>query len=998
MTVAAVVTETVYALAGAALGPFNTVWPYNAPGDVTVQLDAGDGNGPRLLAQGTDYQLTARNPTLTNGGSITLAAYLLTSPAWLAGAEVALVRVTARSQPSSFGEAVGFSPQASEQALDNVERQVQELTAQALRTLRVEFGDGGPLVSVVPGTLWGIDNEGEFLSFQYGNYPLKYLGTNASGALALLSPPAGGGGGGTVVTGAGLTVASYDDIRQGAFVSEDGSPLVVTLADPHKGGVFMLGAPGQRDDGGTVLVDSLGQSWVRIFSGRVNAAWFYNAPAGYLGDGSGLEITAADVSNNPQWIGLPHGGAYPVGTTWAYVALQEWLYAGFAGVASTPGKINWNSESGANNRALWCPVGTMKVNQGLFLKAAGLDIEFSNRKGSQIVYTGPSSGVIPLAFDAISFGSVSNLSIADQAVTAGVGTTGLIDGIIVDINYSGALPGLATQQLTFYDWAVGGANAVQEIGIYISRSGNAAQGDTILFVNPLITQCGQAGMALGGQNTLSINIVEGDFQDCWRDGVMAYVGTVFLYGTSFQAAASSYWTYPQANQITMGGADVHLGGGSGGTAKLLMYGVRSENMVMVLDISQSTGVRDSGIAQAAGPFQWNANAQFQLGTLLQTGSLINPLAVLVDDSGPAWFVADPASTDTHVINPNNPGWTPNAYVGWQCWMRYGNGYSQAGAIASNDADSFTTTSSLGYPAGDLLCKISKLGGATKPNFDTAAPGFSSLPGSPGYGFSTTAGSNVIVTAPSQVPPNGQYVMICAAQIVQAPGEPPLLGPLIGKVAGSSYPSGTSFSLVDATGAPINANQTVKDQPGYWGPGLVDGGNVWLMLDFDVVMGVASAHNLYCGWAGRSRWCASMELQGVPQANFIRHTEQAIGTYRYFNGAETTLAVAPSVITATPWAVTLQQTQEQNHIEFTVEMAAFTLNMPALGDALIEEMMLTFVNATAASVTGTWGAGIKAAAPTFTLPNENQTLIARLTWIGNRAGGGSWYVGEVAGPM
>ena len=79
MTVATILTETVYALVGTALGPFNTVWPYNAPRDVTCQVDYGDGAGPQLLVQGADYMLTANNPTLSNGGSVTLAAYVLSN-------------------------------------------------------------------------------------------------------------------------------------------------------------------------------------------------------------------------------------------------------------------------------------------------------------------------------------------------------------------------------------------------------------------------------------------------------------------------------------------------------------------------------------------------------------------------------------------------------------------------------------------------------------------------------------------------------------------------------------------------------------------------------------------------------------------------------------------------------------------------------------------------------------------------------------------------------
>jgi hypothetical protein len=145
MTVAVASTETVYALMGTTLGAFSTVWPYNAASDVTCQVDYGAGGGPELLVQGADYTLTASNPTLSNGGSVVLAAHVLANfgAAWGTGAVVILARGTPRTQPSSYGEQVGFSPKSSEQALDNVSRQVQELTTQASRSVLAPYGEGG---------------------------------------------------------------------------------------------------------------------------------------------------------------------------------------------------------------------------------------------------------------------------------------------------------------------------------------------------------------------------------------------------------------------------------------------------------------------------------------------------------------------------------------------------------------------------------------------------------------------------------------------------------------------------------------------------------------------------------------------------------------------------------------------------------------------------------------------------------------------------------------
>lgn len=141
MTVAPVATVTIYALAAANLGPFNTAWPYAADADVTALLDLGAGQA--LLEQGVDYILTDIPPTLTGGGSILLNAVLLPGVAWPAGARLVLSRATPEGQPSAFGELATFSPQATEQALDNISRQVQELGVRIAQALTFPFGETG---------------------------------------------------------------------------------------------------------------------------------------------------------------------------------------------------------------------------------------------------------------------------------------------------------------------------------------------------------------------------------------------------------------------------------------------------------------------------------------------------------------------------------------------------------------------------------------------------------------------------------------------------------------------------------------------------------------------------------------------------------------------------------------------------------------------------------------------------------------------------------------
>lgn len=134
MSIAPAIPSTLYALLGANLGPFATVWPYEVPTDVQVYVDDGQPGGPILLSSGVDYTLVGVG-SIAGGGSVTLMADLLTGGAWPAGSRLVLQRGTALDQPSAFGEVQGFSPAACEAAIDHLDRQIQDLKAQLKSTV-----------------------------------------------------------------------------------------------------------------------------------------------------------------------------------------------------------------------------------------------------------------------------------------------------------------------------------------------------------------------------------------------------------------------------------------------------------------------------------------------------------------------------------------------------------------------------------------------------------------------------------------------------------------------------------------------------------------------------------------------------------------------------------------------------------------------------------------------------------------------------------------------
>ncbi len=129
MTVAPAVTTTVYTLTGSTLGPFNTGFGYEQDSDLAVLLDLANAAPIATLDSDADYGISDDAPTVTNGGTITLSSSLLPSGGWPTGARLIIQRGTQTGQPSAFGEQSGFSPATSEQALDHLARQIEDLSA-----------------------------------------------------------------------------------------------------------------------------------------------------------------------------------------------------------------------------------------------------------------------------------------------------------------------------------------------------------------------------------------------------------------------------------------------------------------------------------------------------------------------------------------------------------------------------------------------------------------------------------------------------------------------------------------------------------------------------------------------------------------------------------------------------------------------------------------------------------------------------------------------------
>lgn len=585
----------------------------------------------------------------------------------------------------------------------------------------------------------------------------------------------GGGGGGVVV------VNNYASIRAGNF--NVAQPIF--LDDPYKGGMFVTGAAA-TDNGGTIINDAGANSWYRVFSDRVNAGWFYSAPSPhFLGDGSQIVITAADIAANPQWVGMCGNGdypaaPYPAGTFWDYVALQEWIYALLA-FKSTPNNVVWNV-TGTNfihNLPGFCPRGNMYLNQQLVIIATGANIQFASRQGTVLIPKGNnlgSDGTTPaILFNSLTYSNVDNLCVTDAfGITA--------PGGIVSLDHRTGTIGLDTQANTFHSWFLVGTSRGQQttVCLSIAASGGAAQGDTQIFIN-LFTAFSLDGVFIGGDNAIGVLFLGGNLQAAPRHAVAdTGAGSYSTLNTLLENNQVNFNEAPQQTQITMDGADF-WGTGVGSESNLVM-GCRSESIIAGVDLVHQTTLKNYTIG-ATEP-AWGANAHFQIGyTVTLGGAVISPnypLAMLVDDGGYPWFQSDATSTTTVIVNPNNPGWTVNQWVGFGVWLRFGsNGFCNDTSIVSNTDHTITLSTPFSV-AGSHLFKIFGSGGPTAPNWAAVTHFGHAARNAVGQGYSIIAGSNVI--SGGAITLSGDWVCICAGALFSQALSTSFLGPLIGQIS------------------------------------------------------------------------------------------------------------------------------------------------------------------------------------------------------------------------
>jgi hypothetical protein len=748
---------------------------------------------------------------------------------------------------------------------------------------------------------------------------------------------------------------------------------VIVLAGYRTPGDLGVGAiytsDGATANGLEAVRDAAGTWFNLVVTGEVNVGWF-----GAYGDDGAHRITAADIPANPAW-----RAAYPPDTTWDTIAVNEALIAAF-GSSSTPGHVTWNSLVGLEraNKTLIVPTAIYGINRTLNLAAAFLDIDFASR-AADWDWKGP-PGQPMLVTDSIAYADIRNITLSSsQAANYGQAAPLWV------MDHSGANGGLATQQITIENATI--RLSYNGRGISISPSGGTAQGDTITFINPLFVglfpdYC----LRLGGQNVLSVMILDGDFQGCTHDAIQAAHGTVYVYGTSFQNQRNGLDVAPVINQLTTFGADLDVYAGEGPTGVNKFQDVRAEDEVPV-DCQPGAYCDVEDVESAGASFlNWFANYPYQAGQTVSNVGTRRRTFMVVDDDGPAgWRPVGEGSSGCMIEDPT-ARFTPGALAGRRLFLRIEGGATVHYAIAANSATSVTLAGACPGALGPrLLYHIGGVSGSGPPDWEAGPPGGSTLAWGPSarQGFTTTAGSPEVKVDPDIYGriAVGDYVVIPNAdrlgrQIV-------LPAALIARVVGRS--GGDTLTLSRPAGADIAYAY------GYWGAPLRDHDISYIDLDFNAFSGALALINASAA-GGRTWRLGTVVGYASPRPDWRRAGEPPPqgGVYSQLAGPlghplARQLAYAP-VIDLTGAldaadALALKPTGDA------------VLNAPPPPPGVARELTLQIESAGGAARTVSFGANFRSTGPLVVAPAPGAAYVVRFV-----SDGVTWNEASRSGPL
>jgi hypothetical protein len=216
-----------------------------------------------------------------------------------------------------------------------------------------------------------------------------------------------------------------------------------------------------------------------------------------------------------------------------------------------------------------------------------------------------------------------------------------------------------------------------------------------------------------------------------------------------------------------------------------------------------------------------------------------------------------------------------------------------------------------------------------------------------------------------------------------------------------------WDIVDAHGAPQNANYSEIDGFGYWSAGIADGALTHMVIDYDVFWGVGALDQCQLGGYGKVSNIGRMDnpyLPGDITGQAIRPGEGAPGSFSYKSGAQFTQPPRFAVSAATSPFTIGKFYFNQSNVVCTVSANNTVLGLQPLGPGLIVDIDLFLSPASGISggMVVQWNtATVKSPTPTINIGQGGQQTIVRLKWVGNAnaaAPGGWWYVMSTEGPM
>lgn len=765
----------------------------------------------------------------------------------------------------------------------------------------------------------------------------------------------------------------------------------VTIGAPTfiAGGYHSFGDPGAGakytsvgascPNGLGAIKDASNKCYNLIIDNVVNVGWF-----GAYATGNGETISSGDISANPQW-----RGTYTAGTTWDTVAVQEATYAALA-AASTPGSIVWNSSPNFNvslNKFLNfpCAVGSsgslglgqgLIINQPLTLVGAEFVINFCG--GQQLIWNGSSSSSM-WTWDAGAYASINDMRInGNGSSPANYSTTSPVAPLMV-LNYTGTHSGLATQSIVFHRAKV--LPGPNQGAISISPAGGGAQGSTITFDTSEFAGMGSDyGIEIGGGNAFNVDLFNSDFQGFVHNAINNLSGTANVYSTSFENQNLLGAFAPVLSQFTTFGADIAHQSGCCVSNVSKTQDVRSESDVGVNCLPGAFCNTENYALLATDANTWSANAPYLLGVVLGTGFSHQANAVgtkyhafmVVDDSGncaqTGCWPAMTAGSTSCVIQDSAASYTTNQWAGFVLYGRAAFGNVEHHVIASNTATSITLTGGdcLSFtPTTANLYHIAGLTGGSAPNFDGASNGSFSTPlNTAGWGFTTTAGSNVVVSNQATNISNNQYVVIPNADCLGAAPKWPAA--LIAKVTNVS---GTNITINR------NACFNATDLPGYWGTSFTDNQIKYIDFEFNAMIGGLTNKNIYTPLgrilnpgelisygAFRQDYLWPTQILGIGVVNSFPSGDFNRPAYANLSNGYQFRALSQALTQAATIDLTLALAQG-NDVTYTPSGNA-TLNAPAPQANTASEFFLSIVTSGTTPYTITFGSNFNSV-PAFT---------------------------------